>query len=107
MDAASAPEWLPSLAMGVGTAVAAFVAYRKGADKEQPAGNVTTQIVAATFTERAQLDRLIGALATVNESLGDSTEIMRELVGLLQAEAQRRHDEAVIREALRLRGITE
>lgn len=108
MDAANAPEWLLSIAMAAGTAVAAFTAYKRGGGEKTVSGTeAATQIVAATFTERAQLDRLIGALGTLNETLSDTNDCTGELAGLMRVEAQRRHDEQVIRDALRARGIME
>ena len=65
------------------------------------------QVVAATFTERGQMERLTTALVTVERAVVQSSTIMGDLVGLLKAEAQRRHDEAIIRQALKDRGIIE
>ena len=102
--------WLTAVKL-VGGALAAVLIGLAGLVTGKRSGPATStlegDVVAASFTERAQLDRLIGALGCVNETLSEMLECERELVTLLSADAQRRHDEAVIREALRLRGITE
>lgn len=95
--------WLTAVKL-VGGALAAVLIGLAGLVTGKRSGPVTStlegDVVAASFTERAQLERLIGALATVNETMGD-------LASLLRAEAQHRRDEAVVREALRARGIRE
>lgn len=97
-----AETWLTAVKL-VGGALAALLIGLAGLVTGRKTGGQATvdgEVVAASFTEKAQLDRLILTLATVNETMGD-------LASLLRAEAQHRHDEAVVREALRARGIRE
>lgn len=109
MDAPEAPNAVSLLALSFSGGVAALVAwFERRSRKREPAEPTTpNQVVAATFTERGQMERLTTALVSVERAVTASNEKTGELVDLLQAEAQRRHDEAIVRQALRDRGIIE
>jgi hypothetical protein len=103
-------EYLPIAMASAGAFLAAIFAYKgKGGEKPEltSGGNAATQIVAATFTERGQMERLTSALVAVELAVRASNVSTDRLVELLEAEAQLRHDQAVIRDALRQRGIVE
>lgn len=81
-------------AMAILTGIGGLVAGKL--KKEAPRGE--GEVVAATFTDKALMQQLVGALVALNPS------VLR-LVDLLEADAQRRHDAQVIREELERRGI--
>lgn len=104
--AAALPDWLLSLGALMGTIGAAAFAYKgKPAEKALPASDATTQVVAATFTERAQMERLITAMQALDATLRAATECSHELVVLLKADAHRREVQAEVEMALKHRGI--
>ena len=83
------------------TTVVGWIAYRLK-PPEKPPGDAgkDVAVVSATFADKAQIQMLAASLEAVNV----------ELVTLnmhLKNEAQRRHDEALIRQALKERGIVE
>lgn len=102
-------EWLAAVKLlggALGIIVLGVASFFTGKKKAaEPAVLPANQIVAASFTEKSQLDRLISVLDQVNRTVGESTEITERLVELLEEEKQRRHDEAVALRALRERGI--
>lgn len=79
----------------IGTAIAGIAGGRKVAKKEPDA---KAQVLAASIVPQTEMRALAEAMRAVREPLED-------LVKLLEAEAQRRHDEAVVRQALKDRGI--
>lgn len=106
--ASALPDWMLSIAALIGTVIAAAVAYKgKPPEKSLPASGTTTQVVAATFTERGQMERLITALVATESAVRASTECTKKLVGLLEAEAHRREVQAEVEHALRRGGIIE
>lgn len=104
---AVAPDWLLTVAVLLGTSIAAFVSYRKGGDKGVPAGEAHTQVVAATFVERDQMERLIVGVVALNGTLAQANDCTDELIGLLKADAHRREVAAEVEQALRNRGVIE
>ena len=91
-----AANWLASIAIFLGTAIAAGIAYlRKPRDR---AGKEEVAVVSATFSDRATIERLTGAIHALEETIAANNK-------LLTADAQRRHDERLVREALREHGI--
>lgn len=111
MAIAELPAWLSGLsALAASAGAAWWLTYNERKKrKEDGAGgsDPASQVVAATFTERALMEKLITALIAVEATVRDSHTITVRLVALLQADEQRRHDEAVVRAALRERGILE
>lgn len=93
--------WEPIKTIGAALAVVLIgvSGFWKGKRSGLPATE-HSEVVAATFVERSLMESLI-------RSLNASTEMTGRLVELLEADAQRRHDEALIRDELRRRGIPE
>lgn len=94
----------------VGPALGVIIVALAGAvqGKKKPAQQTeNAEVVAATFVERGLMEQLTLALREVVSAVRQSSSETAKLVELLEADAQRRHDEAIIREALRRRGVTE
>lgn len=110
MDTVELPAWLQGIAAIAATAGTTWwlTLKERKERKATPAPlDAQAQVVAATFTERGQMERLTLAMNDSTRAVLTNTAEVTELVTLLRADAQRRHDEAVIREALRKRGIME
>lgn len=109
MAAADLPAWASGISALAATAgTAAWLTYnerKKRKNEPTPSNDGATQVVAATFTERGLMERLISALTSVDGGVRDSTAVTTDLVKLLKAEAHRRDLEAEVRQALKDRGI--
>lgn len=92
-------DWVLSLGAVLGAAVAAFMAYRKAPNKPDPSKDVAV-VSASLFSDRQLIMDWITALRATCKTLESTNE-------LLEADAQRRHDEAIIREALAKHGYKE
>ncbi|QDZ07443.1 hypothetical protein FPZ24_08090 [Sphingomonas panacisoli] len=109
----SADGWIAILKLlggALGIIMLGLAGYLSGRKRVADGGQAETadmHVVAASFTDKRLLEELISILGCVNETVGSSAEITGELVELLKADAQRRHDEQVVRQALRERGILE
>lgn len=83
----------------VGVVISGMVAglwSGRKAGKREPEGDA--RVLAASIVPAAEMQALTAASAALREPL-------ERLVDLMEAEAQRRHDEAVVRQALKDRGI--
>lgn len=96
-----------SIASVIGIVAAAATAYLRGEKKETRPGSDEAVVVSATFSDRKTMQNLTSAIEALTVELIEARESIVENSGLLKADAQRRHDEAIIREALRARGITD
>lgn len=99
-DPSAAPvvaDWAVAACGGFGAIVAGFFAYRKGPSKPDPSKDVAV-VSASLFSDR----QLIMDWMTETRSLRKTLESTN---GLLEADAQRRHDEAIVREALAKHGV--
>lgn len=84
-------NWILSLGVGAGTAIAAYISYLK--KPKAPPGKDVAVTSAVLFSDKALIERLVNAIEKNNR--------------LLEADAQRRHDEHIVREALAKHGISE
>lgn len=103
-----ADTWLTAVKL-VGGALAALLIALAGlvTGKRSGAGSsaVEGDVVAASFTERAQLERLIGILSAVNETLLSNNDCNRKMLALMEADAHRREVAAEVELELRKRGV--
>jgi hypothetical protein len=81
----------------LGAAAAAFTAYRKPLNKPDPSKDVAV-VSASLFSDKQLIMDLLAALRGVERTLECTNE-------LLEADAQRRHDEAIVRKALAEHGL--
>ncbi len=80
------------------TTIVGWVAYTLKPKETKTEEQVA--VVSATFADRKTIEALAAALEAVNVSLIETNRLMK-------AEAQHRHDQALIRDELRRRGILE
>ncbi|HUD28948.1 MAG TPA: hypothetical protein VMQ93_08765 [Novosphingobium sp.] len=92
-------NWISSAAIGIGLAIGAAVSYLKR-QKEPTSSKDVAVVSASLFSDKQVIMDLIAGLRGVERTLERTNE-------LLEADAQRRHDEHIIREALAKRGITD
>lgn len=106
-DVSAIPVW----AQQVGAVAGVFVATwgvqfaesrkakkRRAEEAEPDVDGPTAQVVAATFTDKRALADLTRAVDAMNVTLLETNALMK-------AQAQRLHDEKVVRDELRARGI--
>lgn len=98
-EVTSATEWVPLAGTFVGGIVVAIIAYFKK-PKEADTGRDVAIVSASLFSDKQVIMDLLAGLRGVERTLERTNE-------LLEADAQRRHDEQIIREALAKRGITD
>lgn len=94
-SAEAVPEvanWVSSAFIGVGLAVGAAISYLK--KPKEPSSTKDVAVVSASlFSDKQLIQDLLAGLRGVERTLERTNE-------LLEADAQRRHDEQIIREAL-------
>lgn len=102
-----AETWLTAVKLVGGALTVILIAIAgvitgKRATTQAPA--VEGEVVAATFTERAVLERLIAALVAVEATLTEHHEEVRKLNGHLEHERHDRELAKAVRDALDERG---
>lgn len=112
MDASEVPSWVQALGALIGTSfvAGALTLKERKKSKQEPLvepGAAGTSVVAATFTERGQMERLISSIQQLDGTVKDSTACSHELVLLLRADAHRREVQAEVAQALKRKGIIE
>lgn len=110
MDLGSLPLWaqqLGGLILTVATAIGLTWSERRKRKVEVATAtdHPGAQVVAATFTERGQMERLISALVAADMGVRENTEHVQRLTGLLERDFHRREVDAEVRQELRNRGI--
>jgi hypothetical protein len=91
-------NWVSSAFIGAGLAVGAAISYLKK-PKEPDASKDVAVVSASLFSDKQLIQDLLAGLRGLERTLDRTNE-------LLEADAQRRHDEQIIREALAKRGIS-
>lgn len=87
----TAGNWISTIIAGIGVAVAAAIGYLR--EKKEPKAASEVVIAAATLSDRATVEHLTKTIDALRETV-------ERLNGLLEAEAQLRHDNRVRAEAI-------
>lgn len=106
-DVSSLPEvsnTIYTAALGIGTAVAAAIAYFK--KPQQKTAEAEVAVVSATlFSDRTLIQSLVEALTRCANVVEKHTECVQDLHELIEKDVQARHEEQIIRAALAKHGI--
>lgn len=108
MAAPDLPAWASGLSALVASAGAAFwlTWNERKKRKDDPAAVAPeAQVVAATFTERSLMERLIVALTKLEVAVERSADCTEEVAAQLKAEQHRRELAAEVEQALRRQGM--
>lgn len=103
MAASELPAWatgITALVATAGTAAWLQLKERKTRKDVPTAASPEAQVVAATFTERSLMERLIAALLAMNETLAGHHDEVKRLNGHLEQERHDREIAKAVREAV-------